>query len=330
MKVLDVIIPAYNCRATLPRALASIMTQVLASQIQVIVVDDKSDETYEDIIDSFKPYLDIQLIHLSENVGPGGARQAGLDAATDEWVTFMDADDTFSHPFTLNSLLNNLVLKQMDVGVGEFAEELSDGRLVRHEHNFTWMFGKIYRRAFLEQYQIRFNNTRANEDAGFNTIVSCCTDKIYFHNDIVYNWHYKATSITRINDHAYTYDKGLEGYFYNMKWAMLEALKKNIPEEIGDFQRKITERMFIMYFYYVNMGAQHPEMLVKYWEWIRPYYLEVYKPYQDKITPEKFKIGYQSAIHSVGEQVSNAEPYKLTFYSFLDLLNKETFQEGDK
>ena len=37
----------------------------------------------------------------------------------------------------------------------------------------VWMHGKMYRRSFFSKYNIRFNDSRANEDVGFNTQCQC-------------------------------------------------------------------------------------------------------------------------------------------------------------
>ena len=81
-KFLTVIIPAYNCSSTLPGALSSIITQKNREEIEVIVVDDCSDEDYTDIINNFKSLIDIKLYKLEKNSGPGVARQKGIENAT--------------------------------------------------------------------------------------------------------------------------------------------------------------------------------------------------------------------------------------------------------
>ena len=48
--------------------------------------------------------------------------------------------------------------------------------LIDHSNDMVWMFGKIYRRSFIDKYKIKFHETsRANEDNGFNAIcnLSC-------------------------------------------------------------------------------------------------------------------------------------------------------------
>ena len=66
--MLDIIIPAYNCRDTLPRALGSIVAQTKKEKCIVTVVDDCSTEDLKPIIDNFKSYIKINYIKLKENL----------------------------------------------------------------------------------------------------------------------------------------------------------------------------------------------------------------------------------------------------------------------
>ena len=50
-KILNIIIPAYNAKGTLDKTLMSLSIQRTKYKFEVLVVNDKSDYTYEDIID---------------------------------------------------------------------------------------------------------------------------------------------------------------------------------------------------------------------------------------------------------------------------------------
>lgn len=50
------------------------------------------------------------------------------------------------------------------------------------------MFGKLYKRAFLEHYNIRMNMSHSNEDTGFNCVVKGCSNKIWYIPKPVYTW----------------------------------------------------------------------------------------------------------------------------------------------
>lgn len=73
------------------------------------------------------------------------------------------------------------------------------------------VFGKLYRRSFLERYNIRFTTLLSNEDTSFNCVVKGCTDKIWYIPKDVYIWHFKPNSITRIKNGMYGQDSGYKG-----------------------------------------------------------------------------------------------------------------------
>jgi glycosyltransferase involved in cell wall biosynthesis len=98
----SVVIPGFNAARTLERAVASVAAQTLAPA-EVIIVDDASRDGTADVARSLArqyPRLNVSLIELPVNVGPGGARNAGWDRATNTYVAFLDADDAW-HPHKL-------------------------------------------------------------------------------------------------------------------------------------------------------------------------------------------------------------------------------------
>ena len=66
--MLDIIIPAYNCKDTLPRTLGSIVAQTKKEKCIVTIVDDCSTEDLKPIIEDFKKYIKINYIKLKENL----------------------------------------------------------------------------------------------------------------------------------------------------------------------------------------------------------------------------------------------------------------------
>lgn len=95
---ITVIIPCYCCRETVERALDSVLNQTLQPP-EVLLVDDACvDGTLELLRYLEKVHAPrVKVITLTENVGPGLARNAGWDAATQPWLAFLDADDAW-HP----------------------------------------------------------------------------------------------------------------------------------------------------------------------------------------------------------------------------------------
>jgi len=85
------VIAAYNSEATLDRAIASAIAQRDVS-VEVIVVDDCSRDRTLDVARSY-PEDTVRVVALERNRGPGGARNAGLEAARGRWVAVLDSDD---------------------------------------------------------------------------------------------------------------------------------------------------------------------------------------------------------------------------------------------
>ena len=107
--VLSVVIPAYNEENTIEATLKALMAAPLP-QLEIIVVDDGSqDNTREILKKNEKKYIDI-LILREKNGGKGAALRDGIAKATGEFVVIQDADleyDPEDLPAVLQPLLDN-------------------------------------------------------------------------------------------------------------------------------------------------------------------------------------------------------------------------------
>jgi len=95
----SVIIPCYNCKDTIGRTVESIFEQTWRPA-EVILVDDAStDKSPKVLLELQKIYGSelIKVILSEKNGGPGAARNKGWDIATQPYIAFLDADDTW-HP----------------------------------------------------------------------------------------------------------------------------------------------------------------------------------------------------------------------------------------
>jgi glycosyltransferase involved in cell wall biosynthesis len=91
----SVIIPAYNAAASLGLTLASVFCQTLTSY-EVIVINDGSTDGTADVVRQSGD----RIVYIEQtNQGQGAARNAGLNAATGEFVAFLDADDCWQPEF---------------------------------------------------------------------------------------------------------------------------------------------------------------------------------------------------------------------------------------
>lgn len=113
---ISVIIPVYNAGATIVRAVHSILVQEY-DPVEIIIVDDGSTDDTPLLCDDLATQDDrIRVIH-KENGGVSSARNAGLDAASGEYVMFLDADDAVRY-----GALSSLYHRGWDLIVGGFAK----------------------------------------------------------------------------------------------------------------------------------------------------------------------------------------------------------------
>jgi glycosyltransferase involved in cell wall biosynthesis len=87
-----VIIPTFNRAGLVTRAIASVFAQSSPAS-EIIVVDDGSKDNTHEVLASVGPR--IRPIHQA-NAGLSGARNTGIDAASSEWVAFLDDDDEYT------------------------------------------------------------------------------------------------------------------------------------------------------------------------------------------------------------------------------------------
>lgn len=86
----SVVVPAFNAARTLARALDSIAAQT-QPPAEVVVVDDAGSDDTVAIAEAHP--LRPRVLRLAVNHGAGGALHRGIEAATHDWVAFLDADD---------------------------------------------------------------------------------------------------------------------------------------------------------------------------------------------------------------------------------------------
>jgi teichuronic acid biosynthesis glycosyltransferase TuaG len=103
MKVpVSVVIPCYECHDTVAAAVESVARQTALPE-ELLLIDDaspdngKTIDTLNAIKDRVDQIIHIIIIRLDENKGPAHARNVGWEAASQPYIAFLDADDTW-HP----------------------------------------------------------------------------------------------------------------------------------------------------------------------------------------------------------------------------------------
>ena len=93
---ISVIIPAYNSEKCIERCLNSVFSQTY-DNLNVIVINDGSIDNTGAILQKLKNKYDKLIVIEQKNGGVSKARNVGIDAATSEYIAFIDADDTIDN-----------------------------------------------------------------------------------------------------------------------------------------------------------------------------------------------------------------------------------------
>jgi glycosyltransferase involved in cell wall biosynthesis len=202
---LQILIPQYNeDERILKPLLDSIEVQQnidLKNDIGVIIVNDGSDT----ILDSkfFDRYSFSIEYHLHEHKGVSATRNACLDYATADYVMFCDADDMFYNACGLYIVFREIDNGGFDSLVSAFLEEsrhpeTKEPLYITHDMDSTFVHGKIHRRKFLINNNIRWNDKLTiHEDSYFNCLCQKLAGELKYSPTPFYLWKWRDASVCR-------------------------------------------------------------------------------------------------------------------------------------
>ena len=180
--------PVYNVEKYVERCIASLHGQSM-QDVEVLLVDDlgtdKSVDIIQHFIDSHALTDNWHILKAPCNKGPGAARNIGIEAASGEYVAFVDADDWIEKDM-LQTLYQSAIQYDADISSSAAVLDYADGThhlmtnpsvgcgqisvwarkyLLRHfVSNFTTM---LFRRDWLINNQLRFPTANSGEDSCF-------------------------------------------------------------------------------------------------------------------------------------------------------------------
>ncbi len=113
--MISVIVPVYNVEPYLDKCVSSILGQTYPD-LEVILVDDGSTDRSPALCDEWAGKDGRVTVIHKENGGLSDARNAGLDRASGQWLSFVDSDD-FLAPDTLGRLYEAAIQNQCQISV---------------------------------------------------------------------------------------------------------------------------------------------------------------------------------------------------------------------
>ena len=202
---LQILVPQYNeTNEIIKPLLDSIMVQQnvdLMNEVGVIIVNDGSDIHLTD--DFVKSYPFKIEYYLEEHKGVSATRNSCLDKATADYVMFCDADDMFYNACGLYIIFREIEMDGFDSLVSAFVEEtraFQTGQpiYINHDMDSTFVHGKVHRRQFLIDNNIRWNDSLTiHEDSYFNCLCQKLAKELKYSQTSFYLWRWRDSSVCR-------------------------------------------------------------------------------------------------------------------------------------
>lgn len=208
--LISIIVPAYNIREYIGRCLDSILNQTY-SNIEVIAVDDGSDDGTSGVIDDYA-LKDGRIVAVhKENGGVSSARLTGVTKAKGDYIGFVDGDD-FVEPEMFEHLLNNALKYNADISHCGYQMVFPDGHIdlyygtgktIEQNHfegvkdlltgSFVepGLWNKLFRRAVVIGYDkspVWDGSVRINEDLLMNYILFSKAEKSVYEDITFYRY----------------------------------------------------------------------------------------------------------------------------------------------
>lgn len=132
MLLISVIVPVYKTEAFLRTCIESILNQTY-SHLELILIDDGSPDCSGKICDEYaKKDVRIKVLH-QKNSGVAQARNAGLDCAIGDYITFVDSDD-FIQPQMYEKMINCVQKYDCDLVLCDCMKLYSGGKKELYTH----------------------------------------------------------------------------------------------------------------------------------------------------------------------------------------------------
>lgn len=200
---LQILVPQYNETDEIIKPLldsVAIQQNVDFKEIGVIICNDGS-ETYlsREFLDSYPFQIDY---HLEKHRGISATRNSCLDYAEADYVMFCDADDMFCSVCGLYQVFLD-ISKGFDTMTSSFIEETREKysrEIVYTTRDFdsTYVHGKVHRRMYLVENNIRFNDAlKFNEDSYFTVLAQSLTENHIHCKTPFYLWRWRDDSVSR-------------------------------------------------------------------------------------------------------------------------------------
>lgn len=191
---IDIIIPCFKTSSEqLLRLKFSLLSQTIIDDCHLYLISDSSpqEELLFDIFNDER--LHCTFLKTPENIGPGGAKQLGINNSFNQYIFFIDCDDLLFSKNSLETLYNTFQLNpKVDMVCGKtFSIDILRKEVNIYNENWNEkypknMHGYCFKREFLNEKKIKFENYYLSEDADMYFQIVASEGTISFIDEYIY------------------------------------------------------------------------------------------------------------------------------------------------
>ncbi|MEN6291514.1 MAG: glycosyltransferase [Methanobacterium sp.] len=274
---ISVIVPAHNAEEHLSEALDSLVNQTFRD-FEVVIINDGSTDQTQDIIDEYCLKYNNFKSFTQSNLGVSGARNKGIDEASGEYITFLDADDLFSL-HALEKLYESAVKTgaELVIGISSHFNSFTNRTHVNtvnlskkeqidpFDNNLVWTFSqsnKLFLREKIIETGLKFPDLKYAEDGVFVLAfeyqcskITGCPHKVLFYRKHDF-WEgvsaTQRTDIKHINDflkaHALMYNNAANFIQSKIKNAKTTGEKNELTAKYYVYLNELLYRRTTLFF----------------------------------------------------------------------------------
>lgn len=254
----SVILPVYNSQRYLRDCLDSLLKQSLR-EIEIICINDGSKDGSPEILKEYKAKDNRIKVINQENMGAGAARNKGLDMAIGEYLLFLDADDFFERDMLkltyekakkenadiclFESYSYDNITKTKEINTNAIKKKFLPDKNVFNRNDIDsnifkdirgWAWDKLYKRSFVLNYNLRFQEIRTTNDMYFVFVSLLKANRITLLEKALYNQRINvSTSLSNTRELSW------ECFYHALMKVKEELINMNIYERY--------ERQFVNY-----------------------------------------------------------------------------------
>ncbi len=280
---LQILIPQYKETDEIVKPLLdsiALQQNINFNEIGVIIVNDGSDvHLSKKFLNSYPFKIEY---YLNDHKGVSATRNACLDHATADYVMFCDADDMFYNMCGLWIIFREIEQGVFDSLVSVFVEETripetGETTYINREMDSTFVHGKVHRRQYLIDKNIRWNpKLTIHEDSFFNIQCQNLSTNVKYCQTPFYLWKWRDDSVCR-HDPKYIL-KTFKNMIDSNDALIQEFLKKGVPDKASFF---VAFMIFDTY-YLMNKPEWINQENKKYRKSTEKHFAEYYKKYKKR------------------------------------------------